>query len=1213
MANTATDIQKLYVAYFNRPADKLGLDYWMKSSMTVQQIANSFAVQDEYKNVYAGKTTSEIVNQIYKNLFNRSADVEGLSYWVGEITAGRSTLGFAAFQIMNGAKAGSADAIAVENKVAAAAAYTTEIDTTDEVIAYESANAESLATVKAWLGGVTDTASLASAKTTLAANLKAVVDAKANVVVIGKSYTLLDTADTFVGTDNNDTFVATDLTLSSADRITGGAGADELKLSAQTTKNYAAFEMKGVETVVITADETSTQTIDLSGASDITLLKSLNSSGSVALNQVTTLANLEINNTTTGGNVTVSYQDAVVAGKTDTVKVALANNTNAGIGTLTIGSTGAATGGVETIAFTTSGANSTVATLASKAATITVDGDKNLTVTNNLNDAVTTVDASKLTGTAALNIKFAATTGVTSVTTSAGADTVNMLGNVNNAKVTLGAGNDILIAGLGDDTIDLGEGNDRIDVAANGLTVNDSITGGAGADTLRLTAPDTISKSEAEKVTAVETFDLRGAGGTVLTVTDNLLTTISTGSDRFTVTTENSTGANTIDITNLTFANTNKLQVTGLVSKTAGVNETVIANDATVNAKAILSFGSGTGDTLRVIDGATMTADDLSGITGLEIIDLRAASAVAQTWNIYLTDALVRSATDANSNADDGAGVAIASDAAVPAGSLVIDINNNIPAGSIVNINVDGLTAALGANAVKVLNNANVTVNVIGTATAQVNVQNSLRYTLNADNMTGTGGNDTFIADSLSQVQVADSITGSGGNDTLQLNFSLNNVGSTVATQLNSTAMATMEILTFNTNNAVSFSDLGAVGGITTVNFGSGDDTVGAGATAATYNFGDGKNSYTSAAAVVETLKSGSGADTFTFSNAAAYGLDSITAGTGTDTVVITDETAGVTALHDSAQLATAKLSGVDVFDLTVTTVANSGFSINTAGVQQSDSTNSITATVHDNNGATNTAKLFDASTVSVGSSVKVYVGTSTNTAGTYAGANANVAAVLPAAGVDIHGGAGNDTISLSSNATTPVASGVQGYAVAGGAGADTIDISGAGVNNARVVFLNPNDGAAQGVTGASAIAAADSIKGFVTGADSINFQRANFSATNTVGTANGSNLVKVTDAAVNFTATHNALLLSQAGSGMTDAQMTDLATVVSRANVLGVTAAATQGGIIIVQGATQSAVYMYVEQDGTANNIATSELKLIGVLTDTNTLGNTASDLQYV
>jgi len=1190
MANTATDIQKLYVAYFNRPADKLGLDYWMKSSMTVQQIANSFAVQDEYKNAYAGKTTSEIVNQIYKNLFNRSADVEGLSYWVAEISAGRSTLGYAAFQIMNGPKAGSADAIAVENKVAAATAFTTDIDTTDEVIAYESANVETLGVVKAWLAGVTDAATLATAKASLTANLKAVVDAKAVVNVVGKSFTLLNTADTVTGTDNNDTIVATDLTLSSADRIMGGAGADELKLSAQTTQNYAAFEMKSVETVTVTADGTSTQTIDLSGATDITNLKSLNSAGTVTLNQVTTLANLEVNNTTTGNNVTVSYQDAVVAGKTDTVKVALVNNSNAGIGTLTLGSTGAALGGVETIAITTSGAASTVATLASTAPTITVEGDKGLTVTNNLNDAVTTFDASKLTGASAVSIKFAATTAVTSVKTAAGADSVTMTGNTKNATVSLGAEADVLVAGLGDDVIDLGEGNDRIEVAVNGLTVNDSITGGAGADTLRLLAADTISKSEAEKVTAVETFDLRGAGGTVLTVTDNLLTTISTGSDRFTVTTASSTGANTVDITNLTFGNTNKLQVTGGLGNTAAVaqNETVIANDATVNAKAILSFGSGTTDTLRVIDGATMTADDLSGITGLEVIDLRAASAVSQTWNIFLTDALVRGATLANSNADDSVGgVAVASDAAVAAGSLVIDINNNIPAGSIVNINTDGLTATLGAGAITVKNNANVTVNVAGTGTtagvhAQVTVQNSLRYTLNSDNMTGTANNDTFLADSLSQVQVADSITGAGGTgDILQLNFSLNNVGATVNTQLNGTAVATTEVLTFNTNNAIAFSDVGVTAGFftgfTTANFGSGNDTVGANATAGTYNMGAGNNTFTTAATVVETVNTGAGTDAVNFGAVAQWAsTDTLALGTGTDTVTVTAIAALDTSLFNTL---TSVQTGIDKIVYNASGAVASLLTVDDGLVDGSDSTSVLNIDINDT--GTSATSIFTAGGVVAGNSVNVLV---------VANAAVGIAAAAAGnAGVDFSGGAGNDTF------TTTVTTSADGTSFRGNGGADTfvLKADAAGALDSQVIeFATINDGAQQGAN-----TGFDSVTGFQTTIDVIRVALGESLETDLDDVTANDVIAFTTDGALNTTV-GEALLWTHAASAITDAQLVEsgFATVLARINT-GLVSAAGTDAMIVIQGQTQTAIYWYAEDGVAANSASATELRLIAVV----------------
>jgi hypothetical protein len=62
MAHTAEDIQKLYIAYLNRPADPNGLTYWMAQGLTLNQIADCFSKHTEYATVFAGKTTEETVN-----------------------------------------------------------------------------------------------------------------------------------------------------------------------------------------------------------------------------------------------------------------------------------------------------------------------------------------------------------------------------------------------------------------------------------------------------------------------------------------------------------------------------------------------------------------------------------------------------------------------------------------------------------------------------------------------------------------------------------------------------------------------------------------------------------------------------------------------------------------------------------------------------------------------------------------------------------------------------------------------------------------------------------------------------------------------------------------------------------------------------------------------------------------------------------------------
>ena len=133
MANSAADIQKLYIAYFNRPADPLGLAYWMSSTMTLKGIADSFAVQTEYSSTYSGKTLAQTINTLYVNMFGHDADISGLIYWAGQINSGKVSLGQAALFIMNGAT--GSDAVAISSKATAAASFTTNVDTTAEVVA----------------------------------------------------------------------------------------------------------------------------------------------------------------------------------------------------------------------------------------------------------------------------------------------------------------------------------------------------------------------------------------------------------------------------------------------------------------------------------------------------------------------------------------------------------------------------------------------------------------------------------------------------------------------------------------------------------------------------------------------------------------------------------------------------------------------------------------------------------------------------------------------------------------------------------------------------------------------------------------------------------------------------------------------------------------------------------------------------------------------
>ena len=156
MSAYTTALQQLYIAYFGRPADAAGLDYWearlASKQLSLQDVARSFSEQPEYKSVYLGKALPEIINAFYLNLFAHAADAPGMKYWTAQLESGAVSMGQAALAIINGAVPGSNDQQALINKVAAASVFTSKLDTTDSVVAYT--RFENFESVKAWLGKI---------------------------------------------------------------------------------------------------------------------------------------------------------------------------------------------------------------------------------------------------------------------------------------------------------------------------------------------------------------------------------------------------------------------------------------------------------------------------------------------------------------------------------------------------------------------------------------------------------------------------------------------------------------------------------------------------------------------------------------------------------------------------------------------------------------------------------------------------------------------------------------------------------------------------------------------------------------------------------------------------------------------------------------------------------------------------------------------------
>ena len=86
---TNSSVSNIYFATLNRVPDSKGLEYWVNSGFTIEEIAQSFFEQPETIAKYPIELNNvEFIREIYKNIFGREPDEKGLDYWVNELSSG---------------------------------------------------------------------------------------------------------------------------------------------------------------------------------------------------------------------------------------------------------------------------------------------------------------------------------------------------------------------------------------------------------------------------------------------------------------------------------------------------------------------------------------------------------------------------------------------------------------------------------------------------------------------------------------------------------------------------------------------------------------------------------------------------------------------------------------------------------------------------------------------------------------------------------------------------------------------------------------------------------------------------------------------------------------------------------------------------------------------------------------------------------------------
>ena len=147
-------VQIMYVAYYGRPGDAGGLDFWAgeleEVNGNLMEIIDSFGNSMEFTERFGDLDDEELVNNIFLQLFGRDADSGGLNFYVNALREGRFTMASLALNVADGTQ--NLDEMIKTNKLRAANAFSE---------AYVEAGADygefQIDDAKLWLGEVDST------------------------------------------------------------------------------------------------------------------------------------------------------------------------------------------------------------------------------------------------------------------------------------------------------------------------------------------------------------------------------------------------------------------------------------------------------------------------------------------------------------------------------------------------------------------------------------------------------------------------------------------------------------------------------------------------------------------------------------------------------------------------------------------------------------------------------------------------------------------------------------------------------------------------------------------------------------------------------------------------------------------------------------------------------------------------------------------------
>jgi len=580
-------VQQFYVGFYGRPADMEGLDYWAGRvdlfdgdfSAVQAAFANSAEAQDfVFNDPDSGDALSntELVNNIYQNLFGRSAGSEGLDFYVPRLDSGEYSLDDVVKRVIDGAQ--NEDATTIDNKVKVAQYFTDNLGD----VPYEN---DDIIEARDVLDGVgADNASVLAGFDDADSTIQDMADEAG--VSTGDTFTLTASADDLTGTSDNDIFNAKPEadtagggnlvdTLQNVDIIDGGAGEDTLNVTFANASSPSA-SLSNVENVNVRFTAAATLNLqNASGVEEVTVQKSTDAGtvSSIAASTGVTLKD-------SVQNATLEYVDSALDGASDSVALSVENygnsSTTANVTIDDVNDTGNVVEGLEIAA---TGSNVVDVTGAGNAVeTLTVSGNGSLDVTVGVT-ALDTVDASS----------------------NSGGVTTDLNASLNNLTVTGGSGDDDITVGSGDDEVALGGGDDKVTFAGN-LDASDSVDGGEGTDTLAITG----NLASGLSLSSLETLEMTTDGDNTADMDSGAFETY-----RFVA----ATNTHTVAVSNYLDESLVVDSSTALDSLTITQKEVTSSDVANVTVANSTNDGSDGGETTTTLDSLTATSAETVNLT----------------------------------------------------------------------------------------------------------------------------------------------------------------------------------------------------------------------------------------------------------------------------------------------------------------------------------------------------------------------------------------------------------------------------------------------------------------------------------------------------------------------------------------------------------------------------------------------------------------------